>query len=150
LTANFSDPTPERSTIMTTPRRVLPPTEGPSAFFWTSGADGKLRLARCASCSYVIHPPTSYCPQCGSRDNAPQVLAGTGTVYSFTVNYQQWDGTPEPYVIGIVELDEQRDLRLMTNIVEVDPGDVYIGMRVEVTFEDHRPVFLPLFRPVTS
>jgi uncharacterized protein len=135
--------------MTTTPHRVLPPTEGPTAFFWTSGADGMLRFLCCASCRYFIHPPTPYCPQCGSRKTAPDVVAGTATVYSFTVNHQPWDGTPDPYVIGIVELDEQRGVRLMTNIVGVDPGDVYIGMRVEVTFEDHHPVHLPLFRPVT-
>ena len=41
-------------------------------------------------------------------------------------------------------------MRLTTNIVGIDPDDVRIGMPVEVVFEDHAPVFVPLFRPVAS
>ncbi|MGZ8819646.1 MAG: Zn-ribbon domain-containing OB-fold protein [Mycobacterium sp.] len=131
------------------PHRVLPPTEGPTAFFWTSGADGGLRFLRCSSCAYYIHPPTSYCPQCGGRDSAPTLTGGRGTVYSFTINHQPWDGTAAPYPIAVVELDEQRGLRLTTNLVGIATEDVRIGMPVEVIFEDHGDVYLPLFRPVT-
>ena len=53
--------------------RVLPGLDEPSAFFWTSGADGKLRFLRCAACSYLIHPPAPICPTgatCGARATA--------------------------------------------------------------------------------
>lgn len=129
------------------PHRILPSLEGPAEFFWTSGTDGGLRFLRCRGCRYFLHPPTSYCPNCGGRDMAPHTVAGTGTLYSFTVNHQPWDGSHEPYVIGIVEIDEQPGLRLTTNIVDVEPETISIGMPVEVVFEDHDPVFLPLFRP---
>lgn len=128
--------------------RVLPTTEEPSGFFWTSGADGKLRFLGCASCAYLIHPPAPYCPRCGGRATAPVEVSGRATLHSFTVNHQPWDGDGDVYVIGLVAIDEQPDVRLTTNIVEVDPGDVRVGMPVEVVFEDHDPVFLPLFRPV--
>jgi uncharacterized OB-fold protein len=132
------------------PQRVLPVAEGPSGFFWTSGADGRLRFLRCSACSYFVHPPTSYCPNCGGRDVAPHVVAGRAKVYSFTVNHQPWDGTTDRYIIGVVEMDEQPGLRLMTNVVDVAPDDMRIGMPVEVVFEDHPPVYLPVFRPVAS
>src|SRR5262249_13044853 len=52
------------------------------------------------------------------------------------------------YVIGLVELAEQADLRLTTNIVGCAPDAVRIGLGVRVTF---RPVSdeiaLPLFEP---
>jgi len=128
--------------------RVLPDLDQPSGFFWTSGADGRLRFLRCADCAYLIHPPAPYCPRCESRDNAPAAVSGRGTVHSFTVNHQPWDGAATPYVIGLVAIDEQPDVRLTTNIVDVDPDDVRVGMPVEVVFEDHAPVFVPLFRPV--
>jgi uncharacterized OB-fold protein len=130
--------------------RVLPTTEEASAFFWTSGADGKLRFLRCQSCSYLIHPPTSYCPRCGGREAAPSEVSGRATLYSFTVNHQPWDGDVEPYVIGMVEIDDQPDIRLMTNIVGIEPAEVRIGMPLEVVFEEHDPVYLPLFRPVRT
>ena len=128
--------------------RVLPTLDEPSAFFWTSGADGKLRFLRCASCSYLIHPPAPFCPSCHGREAAPAEVSGRGNVHSFTVNHQPWDGVGDVYVIGLVEIDEQPDVRLTTNIVDVAPEDVEVGMPVEVVFEDHAPVFIPLFRPV--
>lgn len=133
-----------------TANRVLPLSDGQAGFFWTSGADGTLRFLRCMTCAYFIHPPASYCPQCGGRDAAPERVCGRGSVYSFTINHQPWDGGLDPYVIGIVEMAEQPGLRLMTNIVGAVPEEVYIGMPVEVVFEDHDPVFLPLFQPVAE
>jgi uncharacterized protein len=141
----------ERVCVMSeTVNRVLPSLDGPAGFFWTSGADGTLRFLCCTACTYFIHPPTSYCPRCGGREAIPARVSGRGSVYSFTVNHQPWDGGLDPYVIGIVDMVEQAGLRLMTNIVGTAPEDVYIGMQVEVVFEDHDPAFLPMFRPVTS
>jgi uncharacterized OB-fold protein len=75
-------------------------------------------------------------------------VSGRATLHSVTVNHQPWDGTGDVYVIGLVAIDEQPDVRLTTNIVGIDADDVRIGMPVEVVFEDHAPVFVPLFRPV--
>lgn len=132
------------------PRRTLPSDEGPTGFFWTMGGDGRLRFLQCTACRYYIHPPASYCPQCGGRDGAPQPVSGRATLYSYTVNHQPWDGDDTPYVVAVVELAEQPGLRLMTNIVGVTPEQVYIGMPLEVTFEDHDRIHLPLFRPAAS
>ena len=130
--------------------RVLPTTEGPTGFFWTSGADGRLRFLQCAACAYFVHPPAPVCPQCLGREVAPAPVSGRATLLTFTVNHHPWDGGEVPYVIGIVELAEQPDLRLTTNVIGVEPDDVRIGMELEVEFEDHDPVFVPLFRPVSS
>ena len=58
---------------------------------------------------------------------------------------------PVPYVIAIVELDEQADLRIATNIVDCEPDSVYVGLPVEVRFEchddDNETVFVPVFAP---
>jgi len=52
-----------------------------------------------------------------------------------------------PNLIAIVQLDEQDDLRIMTNIVGCDPGAVRCGLPVQVLFERHDEVFYPLFAP---
>jgi uncharacterized protein len=135
----------ERSVDEKAPR-VLPVAEGPASFFWTSGSDGILRFLGCNACGYLIHPPVDLCPRCLGRDTTPVPTSGRGTVYSFTVNHQPWDGVGDAYVIALVELDDQPGLRLMTNIVEIEPGEVRVGMPVEVVFEDHAPIFLPMFR----
>ncbi len=132
------------------PFRVQPALDDENRFFWTSGADGRLRFLRCQSCGYFLHPPSPRCPQCGGRELAPEALSGRGEVFSFTVNHQPWDGGTEPWVIALVSLPEQDDLRLTTNIVGCAPDDVRIGMPVQVTFEQHDQVFFPLFEPVAE
>ena len=130
-----------------TPFRVLPRLDDETGFFWTSGKDGKLRILRCEACRYLVHPPAPVCPQCFGRALSPDALSGRATVATFTVNHHPWDGSTEPWVVALVELDEQPDVRLMTNIVGIDPEEVAIGMPVQVVFEDHDPVFVPLFEP---
>lgn len=130
------------------PFRVRPALDKTNDFFWTSGADGVLRFLRCRACGYHLHPPSPRCPACGATDLAPEPVSGRGRVYSFTVNHQSWDGTDEPYVIAIVELAEQVDLRLTTNLVDVATEAVTIGMDVEVVFETQDGISWPLFKPV--
>jgi uncharacterized OB-fold protein len=133
------------------PFRVLPRLDADNEFFWTSGADGKLRFLRCATCGYRVHPPAPICPHCLTRSVAPEPVSGRATVVSFTINHQPWMPTYEgPYVIALVEIDEQPSVRLMTNIVGCAPDDVYIGMPVEVVFEHNHDVWIPLFRPATA
>ena len=128
--------------------RVLPELEPETEFFWTSGRDGLLRFLRCQSCSYFLHPPGPICPRCWSRELAPEPVSGRAVLHSYTVNHQRWAPGPEtPYVIGLVSLPEQEDLRLTTNLVNVDSDAVKIGMALRVVFEDRDPVFLPLFEP---
>lgn len=130
------------------PIRLLPRTDGEGGFFWTSGADGRLRFLHCADCGRLAHPPAPRCPSCLSPDVAPRPVSGRATVHSFTVNHQQWIPGADPYVVALVTIDEQPDVRLTTNLVGVDDGEVRIGMPVEVVFEQHEEVFLPLFRPL--
>ncbi len=128
--------------------RMLPALTPTTEFFWTS-ADGRLRMLRCADCGFVTHPLGPVCRRCGSTSIAPDELSGRGVVYTFTVNQQPWsERLAEPYVIAIVELDDQPGLRILSNIVDCDADAVSIGMPVEVTFAPVEDVALPLFRPV--
>jgi uncharacterized protein len=53
-----------------------------------------------------------------------------------------------PYVIAIVELEEQPGPRLMTNIVGCPTGEVNIDMPVRVEFREQGDFYAPVFRPV--
>jgi uncharacterized protein len=130
------------------PLRLLPLLDTENEFFWTSGSDGRLRFLRCQRCGYYLHPPVPRCPRCWTAEVEPEAVSGRGEVFSFTVNHQSWDGSAEPYVIAIVQLVEQDDLRLTTNLLDCEPDEVAIGLDVEVVFEHRDPVWLPLFRLV--
>jgi uncharacterized protein len=133
--------------VTAVPFRVQPALDDGNRFFWTSGEDGRLRFLRCQACGYWLHPPVPRCPECGSREVAPEAVSGRGEVWSYTVNHQPWDGGTEPYAIVLVALPEQHGLRLTSNLVNCPPDDVHIGMPVQVTFERHDAVWFPLFEP---
>lgn len=126
---------------------VAPVIRPESEFFWRSGADGILRFLCCGACSYYIHPPAPFCPRCGGRDAKPAAVKGTASIYSYTINHHPWSPNGTPYVLAVVAIDEQEDVRLTTRIICSDVNDVEIGMKVVVTFKQVDDVWLPLFRP---
>jgi uncharacterized OB-fold protein len=133
------------------PGRILPKLHEHNRAFWTGGADGRLMVDRCTQCGLWVSPPAADCPDCGGGVVASAV-SGLGTVFTYTINYQPFNPTvPVPYVIAIIQLDEQDDLRIASNIVDCEPDSVDVGMPVEVRFERHDvdddSVFVPVFAP---
>ena len=133
------------------PFRVLPRLSEDTEFFWTSGGDGVLRFMRCQDDRTYVHPPAPVCPVCLGKSLAPEPVSGRATVATCSINHQPWyPGLDPPYVVAIVEIEEQPSVRLMTNIVGCPPDDVYIGMPVQVAFEQYDDVWLPFFSPRTE
>ena len=131
------------------PSRPLPLLDDSNRAFWTGGAEGELRIMKCQDCDHFIHPPTPVCSSCMSDNVAPEAVAGTGVVDTFTVNYQKWHPAMEPpYVIARVAVDGAPGVILTTNIVGCEVDDVDIGDAVKVTFEQCEDVYLPLFEKV--
>ena len=143
------DPRRPTASIPGTPDvRPLPELLPGTDWFWTSGADGRLRIQGCTDCQTLVHPPAPICPNCRSRSWEPVEVSGRATIIGVTVNAHQWlpDMAP-PYAIAVVALAESADVRLTTNIVGCEPGEVRIGQEVEVRFEPHGDVWLPMFEP---
>jgi len=116
--------------------------------YWTSGADGKLRICHCQDCGRYVHPPLPSCPNCWGDNMKFDPVSGKGTVFTFTINRYQWfPNMPPPYVIADVELAEQAGLKILSNIVDIAPEDVKIGMKVSVKFEHVGDTYVPLFAP---
>ena len=130
--------------------RLLPRLDPENEFFWTSGADGRLRFLRCQACQEYVHPPSPVCPTCLSSELDPVPVSGRATVVAHTLNVHGWIPGSEPYLVAWVAIDEQPDVRLTTNIVDTDADQVRIGQDVEVRFEAHGEIHLPLFRPVSE
>ncbi|WAC92413.1 thiolase C-terminal domain-containing protein [Mycobacterium sp. Aquia_213] len=131
------------------PGRPLPLVTEENEFFWTSGADGKLRLQECQACNALIHPPAPVCRYCRSRDIAVRAVSGRATLAGFTINERfSLPGLVAPYVIAQVAITEDPRVRLTTNIVECDPDGLELGQQVEVAFEQVEDVWFPLFRPL--
>ena len=130
-------------------RLPLPALEPESERFWRACRAGRLEITRCRACGWYIHPPRPICPRCQAREVNWEAVSGRATLVSYTVNHQRWmPGMEVPYTIGLVELVEQADLRLTTNLVGCAPDAVEIGMPVRVTFREvSDEIALPLFEP---
>jgi len=130
-------------------RKPLPRIDEDSRGYWEALARHELYFQRCRDCGTKRFYPRALCPACLSAGTEWVRASGRGSVYSFTVTYQnQAPGFREelPYVLAIVDLAEGP--RLMTNIVGCPPEQVRIGLPVEVVFEDVTPeVTLAKFRP---
>ncbi len=130
--------------------RPLPRLDSDNTAFWTGGKDNELRIMRCRDCAAFIHPPRPVCRNCLSDNVAPEVVAGTGVVDTFTVNHQKWHPAMEvPFVVARVAIDGAPGVYLTTNIVGCAVDDVDIGDRVRVMFEQQDDVYLPMFEKIS-
>lgn len=129
------------------PPRPRPAITRDNAFWWEGVQAGKLLIQRCGGCGALRHPPRPMCPRCQSLDWDTVEAGGGGTVYSYVINHHpQVPAFDYPLVIVLVELEE--GTRLVSNVIDVDPADVHVGMPVEVLFEKvDDELTLPLFRP---
>ena len=68
--------------------KPLPTPTPTSAPFWDGLRDGVVRLQRCDSCRAWIHYPRNRCPKCLSDALSWHDVAGTGSLYTFTIARQ--------------------------------------------------------------
>ena len=108
------------------------PTSEP---FWTGLSNGLVILQQCDDCGEWIYYPRSHCPHCLSSDLSWKQVSGEGTLYSFTVAPQatapQFAGET-PQLIAVVELNE--GVRLNTVMVNIEPEDLKVGLKVKPVF----------------
>ena len=123
----------------------------PDAHFWEACARRELVVQRCSDCDTLRHTPELICYNCHSFEYDWKQVSGKGTVYSHMnvvhpVHPATWDRVP--FNVVLVELSDVQGIRMVGNVVDCSYEDIYIGMPVEVTFEDHpdEGVTLPLWK----
>ena len=116
--------------------------------------------ARCEDCGSLSLPPRAICSKCHGVNLVWKETSGKGTLAGFTVvsiaptfMIQQGFGRDNPYVSGIVELDE--GVKISARIIGVDPNrpeTIQVGSSLEVGFievgeNENKMVYLA-FKPV--
>lgn len=130
--------------------RPRPEPDRVSAPFWAAAARGQLVVQRCVRCGEHQFYPRPLCTRC-TGDVEWSTVAGTGTLYTFTVirqNLAQPFAGFGPYITAMVVLDEGP--MMMSNLTDVDPANVRIGMPVEcyaVRLSDD--IGIPFWRPAS-
>jgi uncharacterized OB-fold protein len=139
----------------TEPPMFSPPLPKPDAltqFFWDGVDAHKLLILRCDNCGTYIHLPRDICRVCLSTSLSPAEVSGRATLATWTSPAQPFDPYYRmhmPYVLAVVELVEQANLKMVSNVVDCAEEDLRIDMPLEVTFRELVPgCTLPLFKPV--
>jgi len=133
------------------PSRPLPKlNELDTGEFWQATANKEFRYQQCANCGTIVWHPRAHCTGCVDGDLRWKVSAGKGTIYSFSVvrlSYHPFFRTKVPYAVAYVDLDEGP--RFLTNVTGIDDPltDIHVGQRVELAWEEHDDLCIPLVRP---
>lgn len=135
----------------------LPDTDWePTRGFWAAAARGELAIPRCASCGRYAWYPPERCPRCGGGELPWTAVRGRGTLFSWAVVERalvKAFASRVPFVTGLVALEEDPAVRLVTNLVDCRPGDLRVDMPVRAVFrplpfpDASREVVAPLFTP---
>ena len=127
-----------------TERKMPAPLVSPEVQAWFDAtAQGRLMYRHCSACARPHHAPRSICPHCYSGETTWRTSGGVGTVYTYSVLRR---GTPVPYCIAYVSLDE--GVTMLTNLVDCDFDAVHVGMRVKLRFVQAEGGFqMPVFSP---
>ena len=113
----------------------FPPQPRPdpdSAPFWDGLRQGRLLIQYSAAADEWQFPPLERCRRTGG-ELAWREVAGSGTIHSFIVQRHALApgyGDRVPYVVALVDLDEAPGVRLPTQLVDCDPGEIRVGSPV--------------------
>jgi uncharacterized OB-fold protein len=104
--------------------------------FWDGAAQKKLMVQFCRDTGRPQFFPRPVSLATGRRNTEWREVSGRGSIYTFTNTFSGWPGHEErvPYLCALVELDE--GARILTNLYNVKPEDVRIGMPVKVCWEE--------------
>jgi len=129
---------------------LKPVASADDRFYFDGLQRGELLVQRCLRCQSLRHPPSGVCPSCRSGEWEPVAASGRGELYSYVIPRKPaLEGMLPTPIIALVELEE--GLRMVSNLVGVEPGDARIGTAVVLEFLDVDDDFkLPVFRPAAG
>ena len=104
--------------------------------FWDGLNERKVQIQRCEGCDTWVFYPRTRCPSCLSDQLIWREVSGRGVLYTYTLARQPTaphfaDETPQQ--LAVVELDE--GVRMTSTLVNVEPSDIVIGMRLQPYFD---------------
>ncbi|TMS52112.1 Zn-ribbon domain-containing OB-fold protein [Mycobacterium sp. DBP42] len=121
------------------PMPVKTPTSTP---FWDALAEHRIVIQYSPSTQAFVFYPRVLAPRTLADDLEWREISGMGTLYSFTVARRPVGphfADAVPQILGIVEWDEGP--RFSTEIIDVAPEELSVGMRLKPVFCDYPEAF---------
>jgi hypothetical protein len=124
--------------------------------FWAGAARGELVIPRCDGCTKLVWYPEKACRACRGESFTWAPMSGRGRLFAWTVVRHAF--LPQfreklPYVAGLVALEEDPAVRIVSNIVDCKPEELVADMPLRVVFRPlefagiPRHVAAPMFVP---
>lgn len=107
--------------------------------FWQAARRSRLSFPHCRECGRFHWYPMPLCPHCQSAEIEWQEVPANGELYSYTTVYHPYQddlAKHVPYVVGLVEFKDAPGIRLVTNVVDVAPEELRVGMPVSAVFSE--------------
>jgi uncharacterized OB-fold protein len=117
-------------------------------FFWEGVKDGKLLFQKCQDCGAIRQPPGPMCPHCQSLKWVAHESSGRGTVAAWIISKHPTKPDANPRIVALIDLDD--GVRMISNLQDIESGEVGLGMPVELMFAEVSGSLLPQFRPSTE
>ena len=118
--------------------------------FWQACNERRLVMQRCDKCARFRWHPAPFCGDCGSGEYEWVTLSGRGKIHTWTVvTHPVHPAAVEkvPYVVVVVELEEQVGLTMISNLIGCQTEAIDFDKAVKVDFVPHpNGQNLPVFR----
>lgn len=118
--------------------------------YWAAAARGELMVQQCAACERVQWPPRDTCGRCGPAELRWLPVAGTGTLFTWTVVHHTTIAAYAaalPFAVGAVELSDV-PARMLGRLRGVPPEMLEMDMPMVVAFEPvAADIALPVWQP---
>ncbi len=118
----------------------VPQKDGLDRPYWEAAARHQLVAQRCRDCRAWQWGPEWICHACHSFDVGYEPASGRGRIFSYE---RVWHPvhpalvSAVPYLVGLVELPDAGNVRMIGNLLGDPRQPVRIGAAVEAVFEDH-------------
>jgi uncharacterized OB-fold protein len=128
----------------------------PTRAFFAAAAREELAIPRCEECGQLNWTPPERCRACTSENLAWSAVSGRAHLFSWARIERAWVKAYRPiapYVTGIVTLEEDPAVRLVTLILDTTPEELRDALPMQAVF---RPLpypdapdslIVPQFRP---
>lgn len=116
--------------------------------FWEAIKRRELVFQRCGKCREWLHPPRPMCHKCKSFDLRWEKSTGKGKIYSYVTFTREVNPLyVVPFEVVLVEMDDEKPVRMVANMLDTQPEELHIGMPVALDFFDVSPTqVIPIFK----
>ncbi|WP_062260625.1 Zn-ribbon domain-containing OB-fold protein [Endozoicomonas arenosclerae] len=105
---------------------------GADAQFFQHLREGRFMIQRSEGTGQFVFYPRMICPKTGKKDLSFEEVSGRGVIYGTTA-VQRPEKYGGNYNLCLIDLEE--GVRMLSRVVDVDPDQIQIGMKVQAHIE---------------